>query len=113
MHKPMSDHCDGCPFWDKIDCSFICIAHDVPGVWRRINNVYGDEPIEDLEIYASRAEYFQEELKAINNYENRLKNEILNSLQYDYHTIEERKVLVEMLQKIERAAYETGKEYTG
>ena len=76
MLKPMSDHCNGCKFWGKIDCSNICIAHEVPGVWRRINNVYDDEPIEDLEIYASRAEYFQEELKAIQNYERRLKDEV-------------------------------------
>lgn len=111
MYKPMSDHCDGCPFWDKIDCSFICIAHDVPGVWRRINNVYGDEPIEDLEIYASRAEYFQEELKAINNYENKLKNEFFDRTENNGAI--EAIPIPEILKIIERAAYDTGKEYTG
>lgn len=112
MLKPMSDHCNGCPLWGKANCNECCYIQDIPGVWRRINNVYGDEPIEDLKIYASRAEYFQEELKVIQNYERRLKDEVLKKIQFSKDKAEYDAYL-EMLRLIERAAYETGKEYTG
>ena len=37
MFKPMSDHCNGCQFWDKIDCSEVCILHQTPDAYRRVN----------------------------------------------------------------------------
>lgn len=111
MYKPISDHCMGCPLWGIADCSNCCYIQDIPGVWHRINNVYDDEPIEDLEIYASRAEYFQEELKAINNYENKLKNEFFDRTENNGAI--EAITIPEILKIIERAAYDTGKEYTG
>lgn len=37
MFKPMSDHCNGCSFWGKIDCSDVCILHQTPDAYHRVS----------------------------------------------------------------------------